>query len=172
MVKTEIYVSVRKISRVKIFPVSKEFFKGFRIPIKWLPICLWKVLNEAVKVAFNVWRSLYWANFSFRKDFLKFLVWFEEEKFLRFAEKNVVGKSFFQVLGKLFWWQSFSWLKFKSRNIYRNLTKHLSIFSQKLFSRFVKPPSTCPEDLFEDKVFWNFYCLIFFSGLEQDISGL
>ena len=72
VVKTEIYVSMRKLYGMKIFPKSIQFLKCFRIQCEYITKCLWKVSSEAVKTDFNVSKRFRWANFSFWKFFTFF----------------------------------------------------------------------------------------------------
>ena len=84
VVKTEVYVSIRKLYGMETFPKCVQFLKCFKFRSEYVTECLWKVSGKAVKTDFNVSKRLRLANFSSWKYFF---VRFQAELFLKFAEK-------------------------------------------------------------------------------------
>ena len=133
VVKTEIYVSMRKLYGLKIFPESLQFLKRFKIQCEYVTKCLWKVSGEALKTDFNVSTRFRWANFSFWKYFFSDF----KQNFFWNALKSFSWQKCFLSVCKIFLWLSFFDVKL-NRKFSRSFTRYLSIFIQKFSSRIFK----------------------------------
>ena len=125
VVKTEIYVSKRKLYGMKIFPKNKEFLKCSKIRSEYVTKCLWKLSGRAVKTDFNVSKRLCLANFSFWKYFLSDF----KQNFFWNALKSFSWQKCFLSVCKIFLMTQFFDMKL-NRNFSRSFTKNLLIFFQ------------------------------------------
>ena len=111
VVKTEIYVSIRKLYGMKSFPKIEEFLKCSKIRSEYVTKCLWKLSDEAVKTDFNVSKRLRLANFSFWKHFLSDF----KQNFFWISLKSFSWQKCFLSVCKIFLMTQFFWHELESK---------------------------------------------------------
>ena len=133
VVKTEVYVPIRKLCGMKIFPKFIQFLKCFKIRSEYVTKCLRKVWGKAVKIDFNVSKRLRLANFSFWKFFLSDF----KQNFFWNALKSFSWQKCFLSVCKIFLMTQFFDMKL-NWNFSRSFTRNLLIFFQTFSSMIFK----------------------------------
>ena len=168
VVKTEIYVSIRKLYGMKIFPINKEFLKCSKIRSEYVTKCLWKLSSRAVKTDFNVSKRLRLANFSFWKYFLSDF----KQNFFWNALKSFSWQKCFLSVCKIFLMTQSFWheieLKFQSQFHQKFFDLFSNFFQHDFQNRFLG----VEKNFSRIKFLETFYRFILTFRIERNVSGI